>query len=101
MANIHIKRNHNLDRAAARAKVEELAKSLQDKLGANYHWDGDCLRFTRTGASGFIDVSREGEVEVDVKLGLVLRPMKGMIENSINEGFDTALADPSGGSKLA
>jgi putative polyhydroxyalkanoate system protein len=92
MANIRIKRKHNLNRDDARAKVEELAKSLQAKLGANYQWDGDCLRFKRSGATGFIDVSREGEVEVDVKLGLVLRPMKGMIEKSINEGFDTALA---------
>ena len=44
---------------------------------------------------------RQGEVEVEVKLGLVLRPMKGMIENSINDGFDTALADSPGDSKLA
>ena len=93
MANIRIKRKHNLNRDDARVKVEELAKSLQGKLGAEYRWDGDCLRFQRSGASGFIDVRRDGEVEVDVKLGLVLRPMKGMIENSINEGFDTALAD--------
>lgn len=101
MANIHIKRKHDLNRTAARAKVEELARSLQEKLGTNYHWDGDCLRFKRTGASGFIDVSREGEVEVDVNLGLVLRPMKGMIETSINEGFDSALGGSDGGSKLA
>jgi putative polyhydroxyalkanoate system protein len=100
MTNIHLKRNHNLDRDDARAKVEELAESLKDKLGAEYHWDGDTLRFQRTGASGFIDVSREGVVEVDVKLGLVLRPMKGVIEKSISEGFETALAD-SKDSRLA
>ena len=93
MANIHIKRKHNLNRADARIKVEELAKTLQGQLGTDYHWDGDCLCFKRTGASGVIDVSREGMVEVDVKLGLVLRPMKGRIESSIHEGFDAALAE--------
>ena len=101
MANIQIKRKHNLDRSEARVKVEEFAEALQHKLGATYRWDGDRLRFERTGASGYIDVSREGEVEVDVQLGLVLRPMKGMLESSINAGFDTVLADASGDSKPA
>ena len=101
MANINLKRKHNLSRDGARAKVEEVAKSLQNKLGVKYHWDGDSLRFERTGASGFIDVGTEGEVDVEVKLGLVLRPMKGIIESAINEGFDTALADSNGDSKLA
>ena len=95
MANIHIQREHNLTRSDAKAKVEELAKDLQDKLGANYHWEGDCLRFQRSGASGFIDV-KDGLVEVNVKLGLMLTPMKGMIESSIQEGFDVALAETGG-----
>lgn len=93
MTDIHIRKTHNMDRRAARARVEQLAKSLQGKLAADYHWEGDSLRFVRSGASGSIDVSRAGVVEVDVKLGLVLRPMKALIESTIHDGFDSIVAD--------
>ena len=91
MANIHITRKHNLSRKEAIAKVEEIAKDLQEQLGASYHWDGDSLHFGRSGASGSIDVGK-GEVKVSVKLAMLLAPMKGLIESSINKGFDVALA---------
>ena len=99
MANIHIRRKHNLDNTEAKARVEEIAKDLKGKLGASYRWEGDSLRFKRTGASGSIEVG-QGEIEVNVTLGLVLMPMKGVIESTINKGFDSALAD-SGESKIA
>lgn len=94
MANIHIKRKHNLSHSEAKVRVEELAKDLKNKLGASYQWDGDSLRFQRAGASGSISIG-EQVVEVNVKIGLVLAPMKGMIECSIHEGFDVVLAESS------
>lgn len=99
MANIHITRKHNLSHKKAREKVEEIAKDLQGKLGASYHWEGDSLRFHRSGASGSIDVGKD-VVEVNVKLAMLLAPMKGIIENSIHDGFDVALAE-SDDSRLA
>jgi len=90
MANIHIKRKHNLSRDKAKAIIEKLAEDLKGKLGAAYHWEGDSLRFQRSGASGFIQV-KEDEVEVNVQLGMLLTPMRGVIESSINQGFDSAL----------
>ena len=93
MAFIHIARKHDLSRNEARAKVEEIAKDLQGKLGASYRWDGDSLCFQRLGASGSIDV-REGVVEVNLKLAMLLEPMKGIIESSIEKGFDVALSEP-------
>lgn len=98
MADIQIKRKHALDREQAKAKVEAIARDLKTKLGAEYHWEGDCLCFQRSGASGVIDVKNE-VVEVNVKLGMFLKPMKSVIENSINNGFDAALTN-SGDSKL-
>jgi putative polyhydroxyalkanoate system protein len=92
MANIHIKRTHTLPREVVRARVEELARDLKKKLDADYVWDGDSLRFKRSGASGSIDMG-DGFVELKIKLGMLLSPMKGKIERSIDENIKVALTD--------
>ncbi len=91
MAKIHIKKQHNLEREAARARVQEIAKDLEGKLNANCSWNGDCLEFTRSGASGSIELG-EGFIDVQIKLGLMLAPMKGKIEQSIREQIETSLS---------
>ena len=92
MSKIHIKRKHNLSRDQARARVESIAKDLKKKLDANYAWQGDSLKFKRSGASGSIDVG-EGVIDINIELGMLLSPMKGKIEQSINEQVKVALAD--------
>ncbi len=90
MANIKIKRQHHLGRDSARQKVEEIASSLQEKLNAKWAWKGDSLTFQRSGASGSVDVG-DDYVEFNVKLGMLLTPMKGAIENAIQEKVDKTL----------
>ena len=90
MANINIKRAHNLGRNVARQKVEEIAHHLQDKLNAKWSWKGDSLHFQRSGASGSVDVG-DDYVEFNVKLGMLLTPMKGTIENAIQQEVNKSL----------
>lgn len=92
MANIHIKHQHNLSQDKARALVEEIARDLKEELKANYSIEGNSLRFNRSGASGSIDIG-ESFVEVNVQLGLLLRPIQGTIEESIRQKMVTALTD--------
>jgi putative polyhydroxyalkanoate system protein len=98
MAEIHIKRPHHLGREDAHAEVEKLARSLQSELQATYRWSGDRLLFERSGASGSIAVG-DDYLEIDVKLSLLLTPLKGKIEESIRKKLDLALA--AGGRRLA
>ena len=98
MANIHIKQSHNLSHDEARARVEEIAEDLKAKLDADYCWEGDSLRFHRAGASGSIDLGK-GFIDLKIKLGMLLTPMKGKIEDSIREKMHVALAD-TGDTKL-
>jgi putative polyhydroxyalkanoate system protein len=91
MANIHIKRSHSLPRDEARARVEEIAEDLKKKLDAKYAWKGDSLQFHRSGASGTIDV-KDDYIDLRIKLGLLLTPMKGKIEATILEHMNAALA---------
>ncbi|MEN8165984.1 MAG: polyhydroxyalkanoic acid system family protein [Pseudomonadota bacterium] len=90
MANINIKRQHSLGRTTARDRVQEIANSLQDKLKAKWSWDGDSLNFQRSGASGSVIVG-DDFVEFKVKLGLLLSPMKGTIEDAIQQQLDRSL----------
>ncbi len=91
MANIKIRRQHKLGRDVARKKVDEIAASLQDKLKAKWSWSGDSLSFQRSGASGSVDVG-DDYVEFNVKLGMLLTPMKGVIEDAIQQKVDKALS---------
>ncbi len=91
MALIHIKRKHSLSREQARAKVGELAARLAGDFKVKHAWDGDVLRFKRGAASGVIAIG-EDVVDVKVKLGVVLAPMKGKIESEILEVLDKVQA---------
>lgn len=90
MANIHIRQRHNLEHDDARARVEEIAKKIKDQIKANYAWKGDAMHFQRSGASGIIQVS-EDTIEIKIKLGMLLAPMKGKIEDSIRQQINAAL----------
>lgn len=91
MPTIHISRQHDLAPDQARAQVEKLAAQLQQELDASYHWDGDTLRFNRTGANGYIAVKPDS-IEVEVKLGMLLGAFKGKVEQAINDHLDESLA---------
>lgn len=91
MATIHIKRRHNLGRDIARQRVETVAKDLQERLSAQWSWQGDSLRFERSGASGSVQVG-DDYVEFKIKLGLLLAPLKGTIQQTIEQQVDKALS---------
>ncbi len=91
MATIHVRRAHQLGREAARRRLEELVHYLQDKLEAELHWEGERLVFKRSGASGEVVIG-DDFVEVNVKLGLLLSPMRGLLEQAIHRQLDAELA---------
>ncbi len=91
MATIDIRRSHSLGKDRAREAAEGIAKRLEHKLAVKYRWEGDDLRFERTGAKGRIHVSDDA-VRVEVDLGMMLRPMKGKVEQKVHQYLDEALA---------
>ncbi|MGB5736917.1 MAG: polyhydroxyalkanoic acid system family protein [Thiohalocapsa sp.] len=91
MSKIHVTRNHALGLEAARVEVERIAQRIQDEFGADYVWDGDTLRFSRSGVSGHISVTATS-LELIIQLGLLLSAMKGQIEQKIVTKIDQKLA---------
>lgn len=90
MTSIQVRKRHDLGEERARNLVEQLAKELKRKLGGEYRWEGETLEFKRTGASGHIRVD-EQEVEILLELGMLLRPMRGSIEEAVHRYLHKAL----------
>lgn len=91
MSKIHVTREHHLGLEAARAEVERIANRVRDEYGAKYHWDGDVLHFKRSGIAGQIAVGGES-MDLVIRLGLLLTPMRAQIEQRIVVKIDEALA---------
>ncbi|HCP20147.1 MAG TPA: poly(3-hydroxybutyrate) depolymerase, partial [Marinobacter hydrocarbonoclasticus] len=57
MSVIDIHRAHSLDKEHAREAAETLAKDLSKQFDVNYQWEGDLLKFKRSGVKGQLDIS--------------------------------------------
>jgi len=80
-----------MDHAAVRKEVQNLADKLSKDLSAKYNWEGDRLVFKRSGASGHIDIT-ESAVNIEIKLSMVLTPLKGKIEKTVNSYLEERLS---------
>ena len=100
MAIIHMIRKHDFAQADALVRVESVARELKKKIHMDYAWEGNSLKFKRTGASGTINVGKDS-IDVNVKLSMFLAPIKGKIEGAIHEQFDVALGKDDGTTKIA
>lgn len=99
MANIHLKHKHSLSPQEARKRVEEIAKGLKKEYKIDYVWKGDRLLFKRSGAAGNLDLG-DGFIELDIKLGMALVPLKGKIEKTIKQNIAAEMSGKTG-TKLA
>lgn len=87
MSVIDIHRAHSLDKEHARQAAETLAKDLSKQFDVNYQWEGDLLKFKRSGVKGQLDIS-ENDLHIRLELGLMLRPFKSRIEQEIYSQLD-------------
>jgi len=91
MAKIDIHREHHLSLPQARAVVDKVAAKMSEKFGTQSQWQADTLKFSRTGVNGTIAVEN-GAVQVHAELGMLLSPMKNMIEQEIRNKLDEYFA---------
>jgi putative polyhydroxyalkanoate system protein len=95
MATISISRNHTKTVEDLRKKIDEMSGSLEAKYGVKGRWQGNTMLLEGSGmargVSGRIDVM-PSQVRIELDLPLLLRAMKGQIEESLNRKIDRALA---------
>lgn len=87
MSDIRITRRHVLGLEQARRAAQKIADDLSAEYGFESRWEGDVLRFSRSGVRGVLSVGTD-EVHLNAHLGLLLAAFKPKIEAHINDNFD-------------
>jgi len=93
MSDIRIRRAHAKPIAEARKDAEKVAKQLQKDFDLAYAWDGQVLRFERTGVDGELHVTAR-EIRLDARLGFLLAFLKPRIEAEAGTILDRVLGAP-------
>ena len=94
MADIEIKRIHNLGMKAARAAADRMADHLGTKFGLKGDWQGNVLKFERPGVNGSLKIS-DKDMDLSVSLGFLLKAMKGSIETAVRHELDKLFPEKS------
>lgn len=91
MAVISIAKKHALSHRKAKDVAERMARDLKKRFALDYAWDGDDVDFERPGLSGRMHVGKDS-ISLDVRLGLLLTPLKPAIEREIHTTLDKLVA---------
>jgi putative polyhydroxyalkanoate system protein len=86
MADIRVERRHTIGKEAALAAALRVAERMREKAQVQYRVNGDAIELERSGAKGSIVVGDQS-VLAEVTLGLLLKPMRGFIEQKIDDYF--------------
>lgn len=84
---IQSKREHSIGLEAARAAALNIAKRAEEKASITYRVNGDRIDVEGKGVKGHMTVDAT-HVEIDLELGMLLRPMKSVIERKIGDYFE-------------
>jgi len=95
MATISIDRTHDLAQDRVKDFAERLARDLQQRYDFAWDWEGDDIRFERSGVSGRLHVGAR-QIRLDMRLGLLLMPFRSAIEKRINAELDELTGGTTG-----
>ena len=88
MAQISMRRSHDfVDPQDVRSRIEGLAEKVADRLGGSWCWEGNEAVCRARGAEARVGFD-EDQISIDVKLPLVLRPLRGKLEAKIEEYYE-------------
>jgi putative polyhydroxyalkanoate system protein len=94
VSSIQLVRNHCLDLEQARAAARRVADDLEQGYGMACEWDGDVLRFSRTGVEGEMAVLPD-RIEMQLQLGVLLGAFAPRIEAQLQRNFDAYFGPPA------
>jgi putative polyhydroxyalkanoate system protein len=96
MSDIKYLRQHSLSLKDAKKVAQKTADDLAEEYDLQSEWEGDTLHFHRSGVEGHMYVT-DKHIDLNVKLGFLLRPFKSKFEQHIERHLDELLnhAKPS------
>jgi len=86
MADISITQQHSLSPDAARGAAQKVADKLAGEYGLNCKWDGNILRFDRSGVEGSLALE-ERQAQLRIKLGFLMAAFASTIEQKVAESM--------------
>lgn len=87
MPSIDIEHTHSKTPAQARKALISVAAKLSERFQMDFGWEGDTLKFTRSGVDGQIALAPK-KLHVTAQLGFLLSALKGPIEAEIRRVLD-------------
>jgi len=90
MADINIERNHELGEDEIRKRLTEMEAKLKERYGVNLAWRGKQADVKGTGVSGTISIE-PSKIAINLKLGLMMKPLSGKIREAMEKQLDKAL----------
>lgn len=91
MADISIIQKHSLTQPAARAAAQRVADKLASDYGLACRWDGDVLRFERSGVEGVLALE-QSQAALRIKLGFMMSAFSSAIEQKVTESMRKTFA---------
>ncbi len=81
---INIIQPHNLPPEAARAAAQQVADKLARELDLSCEWQGDVLRFARSGIDGTLTLA-DSQARMQIQLGFPYGMMASAIQSKVEE----------------
>jgi putative polyhydroxyalkanoate system protein len=84
MADINIVQAHSLAPEQARAAAQQVADKLAEQFELACRWDGDVLRFERSGVNGALTLHPH-QAQLQIALGFPMSLMADMVKAKVSE----------------
>lgn len=91
MADISIVQAHSLTPEKAREAAQQVADKIAREYGLACKWDGDVLRFERSGVNGALTLSAQ-QAAMEINLGLVMGVFAPSIRTKVAEKMQKVFA---------
>lgn len=91
MADIQARKSHSLSLDEAKKLAQKLADELERDFQLSSQWEGNTLRFTRSGVKGQLEVTPK-EVALEISLGFMLKAFKSKIQAEVLKNLDKNFA---------
>lgn len=91
MSNLRVCRELDVDEQECQDLAVELLEKLVRKFGGKYKQEGRNYRYKHTAGVNAIVEPKAGELNVDVKLGMMTRALAPQLEKEMNKVLDDHL----------
>ncbi|ASI23375.1 MULTISPECIES: polyhydroxyalkanoic acid system family protein [Aeromonas] len=99
LSTIQVNRQHPLGLAGVRLAAEAIAQDMSEEYQLDCEWEDEeetRLLFRGAGVNGFLCLT-DTNLQLEVRLGLMLLPVRSVLEQEILEYVDNRLPCPSQG----